>query len=122
MNTENIVMCVVALLLGMLLANMLKNVCRCKNIVEGVSGEEVLEEQAHQQSADQHDFWCFGNTRVCLGTADITPDPDHDPKSLGSGESYVDDTKDEARDAKNGFVKGVNVVADNSANFIRYVF
>ena len=35
MNTENIVMCVVALLLGMLLANMLKNVCGCK-VVEGV--------------------------------------------------------------------------------------
>jgi hypothetical protein len=35
MNTENIVMCVVALLLGMLLANMLKNVCGCK-VVEGL--------------------------------------------------------------------------------------
>ena len=35
MNSETIVMCVVALLLGMLLANMLKNVCGCKNVVEG---------------------------------------------------------------------------------------
>ena len=34
MKTETIVMCVVALLLGMLLANMLKNVCGCK-VVEG---------------------------------------------------------------------------------------
>ena len=34
MNTETIVYCVVALLLGMLLANMLKNVCGCK-VVEG---------------------------------------------------------------------------------------
>ena len=37
MKTENIVMCVVALLIGMLLANMLKNVCGCKT-VEGLTG------------------------------------------------------------------------------------
>ena len=30
--------CIVALLLGMLLANMLKNVCGCKNVVEGQHG------------------------------------------------------------------------------------
>jgi hypothetical protein len=35
MNTENIVMCVFALILGMLLADMLKNVCGCKKVVEG---------------------------------------------------------------------------------------
>ena len=34
MKTETIVCCVVALLLGMLLANMLKNVCGCK-VFEG---------------------------------------------------------------------------------------
>ena len=34
MNSQTIVMCVVALLLGMLLANMLKSVCGCK-VVEG---------------------------------------------------------------------------------------
>jgi hypothetical protein len=34
MNSETIVMCVVALILGMLLANMLKSVCGCK-VVEG---------------------------------------------------------------------------------------
>jgi hypothetical protein len=32
MNSETIVMCVVALLLGMLLANMLKSVCGCKTV------------------------------------------------------------------------------------------
>ena len=32
MKTETIVMCVVALLIGMLLANMLKNVCGCKTV------------------------------------------------------------------------------------------
>ena len=34
MKTETIVMCVVALILGMLMANMLKSVCGCK-VVEG---------------------------------------------------------------------------------------
>ena len=38
MNSETIVMCVVALLLGMLLANMLKSVCGCKT-VEGQASE-----------------------------------------------------------------------------------
>ena len=40
MNTEQILMCVVALILGMLLANMLKSVCGCKNIIEGSSNDE----------------------------------------------------------------------------------
>ena len=38
MDTKNIVMCVFALILGMLLADMLKNVCGCKNVVEGACG------------------------------------------------------------------------------------
>ena len=44
MNNQTIVCCVVALLLGMLLANMLKNVCGCK-VVEGqgtVAGRQVV--------------------------------------------------------------------------------
>ena len=40
MKTETIVMCVVALLIGMLLANMLKNVCGCKT-VEGNYQDEL---------------------------------------------------------------------------------
>jgi hypothetical protein len=36
MGTDQIMYCVVALVLGMLLANMLKNVCGCKKVVEGV--------------------------------------------------------------------------------------
>ena len=39
MNSQTIVMCVVALILGMLLANMLKSVCGCK-VVEGQNGDE----------------------------------------------------------------------------------
>ena len=42
MDTKTIVMCVVALLLGMLISNMLKDVCGCKNIVEGQTPEEQL--------------------------------------------------------------------------------
>ena len=37
MNNEQILMCVVALILGMLLAHMLKSVCGCK-VVEGHNG------------------------------------------------------------------------------------
>ena len=37
MNTQTIFMCVVALLIGMLVANMLQNVCGCSKI-EGFSG------------------------------------------------------------------------------------
>ena len=37
MNSQTIVMCVIALILGMLLANMLKSVCGCK-VVEGQRG------------------------------------------------------------------------------------
>jgi len=38
MNIQTIVMCVVALILGMLLAHMLKGVCGCK-VVEGVEDD-----------------------------------------------------------------------------------
>lgn len=41
MNNQTIVCCVVALLLGMLLANMLKNVCGCK-VVEGQTMNEAI--------------------------------------------------------------------------------
>ena len=42
MNSETIVMCVVALILGMLMANMLKSVCGC-NVVEGSSDSDRLQ-------------------------------------------------------------------------------
>jgi len=45
MNTEKIVMCVVALLVGMLVANMLTNVCGCKNTVEGLKFNNQLPSQ-----------------------------------------------------------------------------
>lgn len=37
MNSQTIVYCVVALLLGMLMANMLKSVCGCNKVVEAMS-------------------------------------------------------------------------------------
>ena len=40
MNTEQILMFVVALILGMLLANMLKSVCGCK-VVEGQTDDNI---------------------------------------------------------------------------------
>ena len=40
MKTDTIVYCVVALLLGMLLANMLKSVCGCK-LTEGLTCDEM---------------------------------------------------------------------------------
>lgn len=40
MNSETIVMCVVALIFGMLLANMLTNVCDCK-VVEGLEDSKM---------------------------------------------------------------------------------
>ena len=35
MGTDQIMYCIIALILGMLLANMLKNVCGCKTVIEG---------------------------------------------------------------------------------------
>ena len=40
MNSQTIVMCVVALILGILLANMLKNICGCNKVVEGMKGRK----------------------------------------------------------------------------------
>ena len=48
MKTDHILMCVVALILGMLLANMFKNVCGCK-VVEG-KGNVDNEAQWEQKS------------------------------------------------------------------------
>jgi hypothetical protein len=47
MNSQNIVMCVVALILGMLLANMLKSVCGCK-VVEGQCGSDPFSDECRR--------------------------------------------------------------------------
>ena len=59
METETIVMCVVALILGMLLANMLKSVCGCKT-VEGqlaVSCCKNITDEAECYAAKPHCDW-----------------------------------------------------------------
>ena len=42
MNQETVVMCVVALILGMLLSHMLKDVCGCNKVVEGCSRSGLM--------------------------------------------------------------------------------
>jgi hypothetical protein len=65
MKTEQILMCVVALVLGMLLANMLKSVCGCK-VVEGAvtcdPGENAmmtLSEDGVQQKNTEEYSWVY---------------------------------------------------------------
>jgi hypothetical protein len=42
MKTEIIVYCVVAIILGMLMANMLKDVCGCNSVVEGQNAQHIV--------------------------------------------------------------------------------
>ena len=81
MGTDQIIMCVVALLLGMLLANMLKSVCGCKNVVEGQRGEAVVEcaktciEEGNFPVVDDHLRMresCINNAEKGL-LGDVTP-------------------------------------------------
>ena len=65
MNNQTIVCCVVALLLGMLLANMLKNVCGCK-VVEGqcsgpFTGYNVLRQVQDVNGSPSACRTCLGN-------------------------------------------------------------
>ncbi len=53
MKTETVVYCVVALLLGMLLANMLKSVCGCK-VVEGFESSEQIKKEGDAVAAVKH--------------------------------------------------------------------
>ena len=52
MNSQTIVMCVVALLLGMLLAHMLKDVCGCKT-VEGTGADRTCGSEGSSCRKDQ---------------------------------------------------------------------
>ena len=53
MNSETIVMCVVALILGMLLSHMLKDVCGCKT-VEAYHGQESYMTHILNQAQTPH--------------------------------------------------------------------
>ena len=69
MNLETIVMCVVALILGMLMANMLKSVCGCK-VVEGHECEDSIPGWGAEESHDR----CRRGI-----AAGVTPDGARDP-------------------------------------------
>ena len=56
MKTDQIMYCIVALILGMLLANMLKNVCGCKNVVEGTEDSDKCGNYATRENKDT----CWG--------------------------------------------------------------
>ena len=76
MNSNNIVYCVVAFLLGMLLMNMLKNVCVCKT-VEGSGGERgVLAWFADLSSGIRERTTKTSSFRGEVANAEIGPDPE----------------------------------------------
>ena len=70
MKTDQIVMCVVALLLGMLLANMLQNVCGCK-VVEGAQNTNACYKCDINKPIGEVDPLCDPDQCVgCLGGLD----------------------------------------------------
>jgi hypothetical protein len=90
MKTEQIVMCVVALALGMLVANMLTNVCGCKTRVEGLSfgsdkdatGRAMINAGINEIDArsilnDSAGDGCMSGDQMCSGppwTGSLAPD------------------------------------------------
>ena len=80
MNNEQILMCVVALILGMLLANMLKNICGCK-LVEGGGhvapalrvghGSQTLEDREGPPGSNNRYNFCWQNVNDCNGGSDM---------------------------------------------------
>jgi hypothetical protein len=96
MKTDQIVMCVVALLLGMLLANMLKSVCGCK-VVEGQSSGFKLYDELPPISPDDRKAVAEGGTAAARGDTvleQLCPDlppapiPNHFKENLQNLEKY----------------------------------
>ena len=73
MKTEQIVMCVVALALGMLVANMLTNVCGCKTRTEGFSFPPNFDFTTVPALNDPAIANCAPDVNLC--NADIPPPP-----------------------------------------------
>jgi hypothetical protein len=65
MGTDQIMYCVVALILGMLLANMLKNVCGCKKVVEGSDTDD----QGYIKCNKSCKFFSTGHNPDCVANA-----------------------------------------------------
>jgi hypothetical protein len=92
MDMKNIVICVVALLFGILIANMLKDVCGCKNVVEGSQCTTWKRFQTEElcMKAGPSTGGCFwrdwGDSSVQSGIS-----PSSDPKSPeGAGQYLLD--------------------------------
>ena len=99
MKTETIVMCVVALLLGMLLANMLKDVCGCKT-VEGQNAndnsddwnlEDLVCIKGQFDNIDEEDSQEFWHLLCNLDTSTCTPDEMTKIGSMSALMSVCDD-------------------------------
>ena len=72
MGTDQIMYCIVALILGMLMFHMLKNVCGCKTVVEGSFSSDI-------KSDWKYVFEGKPDTRPDSDTNPIIP-PDHYPE------------------------------------------
>jgi hypothetical protein len=99
MKTDQIMCCIVALLLGMLLANMLKNVCGCKNVVEGQNAET-----------------CEGVTQIiedCINEVTISTEIDRIISDGGWGEESADGKRAKVEEYQD---KNPDVIAQNIAD------
>ena len=78
MKTETIVMCVVALILGMLMANMLKSVCGCKStVVEGQHNEKYRECARGCHNKYPNDTHPHTDIRNCMDDCMSVPHVEH---------------------------------------------
>jgi hypothetical protein len=120
MNTQTIFMCVVALLIGMLVANMLQNVCGCKK-VEGFANDSVEGFRMGAADAGGHgwgrpvDISDFGKKASTLYPGIFSADlqPRSNFMCGGRHGSRAAWTKDEAEIIADNFCK---VVQDNSSS------
>jgi hypothetical protein len=101
MNMEKIVMCVVALLIGMLVANMLTNVCGCKTRVEGFNwqnndvNEKFPEGPNYYFTGDPTDtMGCGGGntwtSQTCDNLFSAYSDPSTCTNTIGEGSNATD--------------------------------
>ena len=69
MNTQTIMCCVVALILGMLLANMLKNVCGCKLVEGQMTGGKCNENvDCFSENCGLNPIYNDGIQKTCLAS------------------------------------------------------
>ena len=95
MNTEQILMCVVALILGMLLANMLKSVCGCK-VVEGQNGfiKDENRARAREREKEIERERARIQEECCIDDIIATPPPDRRLPDGGCPDLSITNVKD----------------------------